>query len=314
MMYVNEDSGRINPFNDVYDSDAVRKIPTIIPSFPAYVDIEPTNHCNLKCRMCPRYPTKRKQGFMDYNLFKKVVKECKKNYCPIRLIGWGEPFLHPQIQKFIKYVKQSSPQRLHITTNGLAFKKYDMEMMVGFDVDSLIFSFQGVNEFGYNFMRNTNQFNTLVSTINDFLAIRGSNEKPYVQITTTTTNESAKQISEFVGYWIDKVDAVSVGKTNFDILPKKIPANELLKPRKPFKHVPCTEVYHQIQIDWDGKVSPCCGDYDNFLTIGDANKQRIKEIWNDSLKLRYIRNQLKNNGHNKLDLCRNCYPTYEGVD
>jgi len=251
-------------------------------------------------------------GYMDLELFKKVTRECKKHHCPLRLIGWGEPFLHPQIQKFIKYTKQSLPQLLHITTNGLAFKKYDMSCMVGYGVDSLIFSFQGVNGFGYNFMRNTNQYQTLVENIKEFLAIRGESEKPYVQITTTTTNEDKKQIKEFVDYWIDKVDAVSVGRTNFDILPKKIPQNTLLKPKREVSHVPCTEVYHQIQVDWDGKVSPCCGDYDNYLTIGDANHQKIREIWNKSPQLAYIRKQLKNNGHESFTLCQRCFPAYPG--
>jgi radical SAM protein with 4Fe4S-binding SPASM domain len=314
MIYYNPKSTRVNPFQQVYDSPDVRQIPNPIPHFPAFVDIEPTNLCNLNCRMCPRSPVQRKQGFMDINLFKKVVRECKKVHCPVRLIGWGEPFLHPQIQKLIKYVKQSSPQLLHITTNGLAFKKYDMECMLGYDVDSIIFSFQGVNEFGYNFMRNTHQFNKLVSTINDFLTLRGSSEKPFVQITTTTTNESAKQINEFLGYWISKVDAISVGKTNFDILPKYIPQNELLKPRKPLKHVPCTEVYHQIQVDWDGKVSPCCGDFDNYLTIGDVNNEKIRKIWNKSEKLQYIREQLKTNGNEAFTLCQRCFPSYKDID
>jgi radical SAM protein with 4Fe4S-binding SPASM domain len=146
------------------------------------------------------------------------------------------------------------------------------------------------------------------------LTLRGSSEKPFVQITTTTTNESAKQINEFIEYWISKVDAISVGKTNFDILPKYIPQNELLKPRKPLKHVPCTEVYHQIQVDWDGKVSPCCGDFDNYLTIGDVNNEKIRKIWNKSEKLQYIREQLKTNGNEAFTLCQRCFPSYADID
>jgi len=257
---------------------------------------------------------------MEYDVFKKVVRECKSNKTPIRLIGWGEPFVHPQIQDFIEYTKQRNNQLLHITTNGLAFEEYDMSCMVGYGVDSLIFSFQGANEFGYNFMRNTNQYQKLVANIKEFLALRGDNEKPFVQVTTTVFKETPKQIKEFVDYWVDKVDAVSVGRTNFRILPKITPEMSLFmnfaspKKTKKLEHVPCTEVYHQIQVDWDGKVSPCCGDYNNFLTIGNVKNQTIRDMWNKSKRLTFIRQTLKHSGHDALKPCNNCYPTLEGVD
>ena len=43
--------------------------------FPQYVILEPTNYCNLKCIMCPHDVMPRAKGFMDFELFKRIVDE-----------------------------------------------------------------------------------------------------------------------------------------------------------------------------------------------------------------------------------------------
>ena len=85
--------------------------------FPFVVDIELTNFCNLKCIMCNQVYMKREKGFMEEELFKKIVDECIENKAGIRLIGLGEPFLHKKIIDFVKYVKNKKGN-LNITNNG----------------------------------------------------------------------------------------------------------------------------------------------------------------------------------------------------
>ena len=50
--------------------------------FPLSLTIEPTNACNLKCKICPNQspacPDNWKKGFMDFALFKNIMDECAK--------------------------------------------------------------------------------------------------------------------------------------------------------------------------------------------------------------------------------------------
>ena len=301
MLHYNKHSKRTNSFQPVYDK--VNKQPKKVLTFPAFVDIELTNHCNLNCKMCPRFLAERKQGFMFYDIFVKVVQECKKFNTPIRLIGWGEPLLHPNIIDAIKYVKQNQVP-LHITTNGLLLKDRIIRTLIDSKVDSIIISFQGTNAKQYREMRRVDRYNTIKNNIQYLVRARGEKEKPFVQVTTTTTNETEKEKKQFIKEWLPLVDAVSVGKTNM----------AFFESTKTKQYVPCTEVNHQIQVDWDGNISPCCGDYDNFLTIGNVKEKSINSIWNYSKKLKCIRELLKNKNHRMFTLCRNCYPTYENID
>ncbi|MFH1366144.1 MAG: SPASM domain-containing protein, partial [Patescibacteria group bacterium] len=77
------------------------------------------------------------------------------------------------------------------------------------------------------------------------------------------------------------------------------------------RYVPCTEVYQKLSVDWDGKITACCADYDNYLTLGDIKIDSLYDIWNKSEKLKAIRNLLDQGGHKCLSLCSKCFHFYD---
>jgi len=71
----------------------------------------------------------------------------------------------------------------------------------------------------------------------------------------------------------------------------------------------CNEVYDKLSINWDGTVSACCGDYDNYMLVGNLNKSSIQDIWQNSMELKQFRDMLNEFRHSELPLCKNCYDT-----
>ncbi|NPV27613.1 MAG: hypothetical protein HPY81_09305 [Firmicutes bacterium] len=187
-------------------------------------------------------------------------------------------------------------------------------------MDSIIFSFQGATKEQYEIMRNNSKYNVLVDNILKLIDTRGKLKKPYVHISTTLTDETEEEVKNFVDYWVGIVDSVGIGKTNlsrlnFHLIKSLDVAKRLfeLKEKETIRKIyrECTEVYQKLSVDWDGKVSCCCSDYDNFLTVGDANEQTLYEIWNNSPDLRLYRELLDKYKHRSLALCCTCYHTYE---
>lgn len=321
MMFKNPKSKRENPFRKIYDSKEFRTVlqhKDTLRNFPFLVDVELTNHCNLKCIFCMQQAMTRPKGFMSEGIFKKVVDECSEFNTPIRLIRVGEPSLHPKIIDFCKYAK-SKGLLLHITTNGF-IKETDMNSLIELGLDSLIFSFQGATKEQYEIMRNNHRYDELKANVLKMVELRGNKEKPFIHISCTMTDESKEEIDIFVNYWGHIVDFVGIGKTNLSNLSasqiksfETIGKLELLKKQETIKkeYRPCTEVYQKLSVDWDGKVTCCCGDFDNFLTVGDLNKSILYDIWNNSRELKIFREMLNNNMHKSLTLCSTCYPTYE---
>jgi len=300
---------RKNPFQEIYSRETFKKFATY--RFPEIVDVELTNNCNLNCKMCARQNMTRLKGFMSKETFESLAFECIQNNAGVRLIGWGEPFLHPQIVEFCGYVKsqtiidplslkeKSSP--VHITTNGQLIKVSQMEELVKIGLDSIIFSMQGATKEGYETMRVGSNYDKLKENILKLKEIRGDNEKPFIQISSTMTFETKDEISEFVDYWGKIVDEVVVGKTQ----PLEYPKDEYIY------YKPCLEVFHKLTVKWDGQVSCCCADSNNMLVVGAIGQNTLFNIWNNNQVLDSIRKLLLNNKQRSLSLCKNCTHAYE---
>lgn len=294
---------RQNPFNDIYISH-VYKSPYDDPIFPLIIDIELTNHCNLNCKMCSRRIMKRDKGYMDKRLLLKIIKEATDFETGIRFIRWGEPILHPKFLEYCKIVKKNDLP-LHITTNGLLLTDKIIKKLVSLKVDSIIISMQGSTKEEYEYMRENNEWDLLVNNVDKLINARDSKEKPYIAVTSTMTKRDKRDdIEKFKEFWGNKVDSVSVGITNMSRLEDTEEVRE---------YTLCKEPLRKIGIDWDGKVTACCGDFDNLLTIGDANVRSIYEIWHYNDILDSIRVLLGYRCNKFLTLCNKCYPAYENL-
>lgn len=312
---------RQNSFVSIYNSEKfIQSGKNLRPtSFPFLVDVELTNHCNLSCIFCGQQAMKRPKGYMNENVFKRIIDECAQYDAGIRFIRYGEPFLHKNIIEYCRYVK-SKGLLLHITNNGIIITEEHMKSIVDIGVDSIIFSFQGLTKDEYEGLRNNKQYDLLVENIIKLVKIRGEKEKPYIHISTTITDETDEQVNEFKKHWENIVDSVGIGKTNlsylsehqiksFEVLNKL----ELIKKRETIKKVyrPCSEIYQKLSVDWDGNITCCCSDFDNFMTLANINDTTLYEIWNNSKKLKLIREMLDKNMHYTFALCRGCYAVYD---
>ena len=325
MDFINPDSKRKNAFRDVYDHDryvnavAFKDNP---PPFPLLVDVELTNHCNLRCFFCGQVAMTRKRGYISEAHFKKVIDECAEHGAAVRLIRWGEPFLHERIVEFCRYIKNKG-NLVHVTTNGIPIEEDQMNHMVDMELDSIKFSFQGATKAQYQEMRNSEEYDKLHDNILKFIKIRGDGKKPYFHISSTMTNETEEEIEKFVKYWSHIVDSVGVGMTNLSAFsPERIKSAKLrrqfenLKRRETLKkeYRPCGEVYRKLSVDWDGKISACCSDFDNELTVGHIEKSSMEEVWENSMILRSIRTLLDHGQHRALKRCSTCYQYYEEIN
>lgn len=268
--------------------------------FPWVVDVEATNVCNLKCQMCSRQIMQRPQGYMSEKTFKKILKDIGSRYCGIRFIRWGEPFLNNNIVKFVKLAKEKG-YPVHITNNGQIIKREQMEELVTMGLDSVIFSMQGATKEAYEKMRVNASYDKLEASVTTLNEIRGDNEKPFIQITSTMTNDSGDDIKSFKDKWSKLADNVVIGKTHFSRLKKEVPV-----------YRECLEVLKKLSVNWNGDVTACCGDFDNMLVLGNIHKESLEEIWKGE-KINAIRTMLANGMHKSLTLCSTCNHAYSEI-
>ncbi len=317
---------RINPFSPIYSicnsGTSLEKLKTY-PEFPRYLDVELTNHCNFHCLMCPtgNLSQKRKKGYMERWVFNKLLEEVIKHKTPIRFIRWGEPTLHKNFIEFIQLLKKNGII-CHINTNGKLLNENIIEKLMNLGLDSIKFSFQGVDRRSYAEMRNIDYFNELLNKIQLLYKNRGARIAPFIHVSTTVTYESAESIQKFKESINDFCDLVTVGRTVMErvdinnihlgeteksLLKSLINEESVIK-----RHLTCCpEVFDKLSINWDGTVSACCSDYDNQMIVGDLKNERLINIW-QSDKLNYYRDLIANSQYDCLELCRTCYD-YQGL-
>ena len=82
------------------------------------IHIEPTNHCNLGCIMCPQpREMQRVKGMMNFDLYKSIIDELKDTPAEfVYLHQFGESLLH-KITDMVDYASENGLQ-VGMSTNG----------------------------------------------------------------------------------------------------------------------------------------------------------------------------------------------------
>ena len=116
---------------------------------PPVVMIEPTNICNLKCPLCPsgNGTLKRTKGYMNFNVFKKIIDEIQATAFMVVLWNQGEPYLNKDFSKMVKYASDRGLFTLVSTNGNIAF---NAEEVVNSGLDSMIISLDGTTQETYN--------------------------------------------------------------------------------------------------------------------------------------------------------------------
>lgn len=311
---------RGNPFLPVYaqgNSRSSREKYDTLPDFPQYIDIELTNLCNFRCLMCPTGTRSltRDSGMMDPALFYSILDQVKERQTPLRFIRWGEPTLHPKLLEFLAAAKRHGII-CHMNTNGSKMDDAMLQALVDLPLDSIKFSFQGVDQKSYREMRNTDFFDDLLKVARRLYDLRGTREFPYIQVSTTITYESRAQVKAFLDYVAPFTDRATVGMTMLSHIDmdkvflgeeeKKMLEYLRSQERIVRKHPECPEVFEKLSINWDGTVTACCSDSDNKMLIGDLKRQSLAEIWKSDVLNQY-RDLLVDMRHDEIEFCSGCW-------
>ena len=260
----------------------VKKITSLI--------IEPTNKCNLRCTFC--FVTDgmtRDGGFMDFNIFKKIINDCTdlEHLC---MHNWGEPLLHKDIFRMIEYAKNKGVNYVVMNTNGTLLTDKMINRIVNSKLDIIRFSIDGSAE-TFKRVRGV-ELENIEKNIKKLKIIK-EKKRPELKmgVVFTVEEDTEGDAEEYINHWEKIVDHVR-------LQPKLITS-----PRTEVCPEPFGKDYGKLVVLWDGRVIPCCVDYNANLMIGNIQNDTIPNLWK-SEKLNILREQ-----HLKgefPDTCANC--------
>ena len=281
-----------------------RKI--ICKGYPEVFNIELTNSCPMSCVMCPRRFMKRKVGFMKFELFKKMIDQLNGYTYAIWLHHFGESLLHPKLKQMIGYAKLKKIKS-QLSINPVLLTKTNIKKIK--DLDYLHISLDGTNEETYKKLRGKNaDYEQAVSYIKNFLKLK---KRPYTTVAIIKLKETEKELEDFKKQWKDSgINNIEIKEfTTWDGSKKEITSlasdQQFSEAHKKNLQYPCLRPWHRFTVLWDGKVVPCCYDYDAKYVIGSVNEESIKEIWNNK-KMQELRRTLTDADFTANKLCASC--------
>jgi radical SAM protein with 4Fe4S-binding SPASM domain len=177
-------SNAIGEYLEGHDLDVFTSLYTVIVNI--------SEVCNRKCSFCPRgngYTTPAcLPGFMDMSVVDKLVEQLKDNFQgTFSLSGFGEPTLHPRLQKLINKLKECPDAKVLLTTNG------DFpDRLVDLDVDKIevsLYEPESEEKFNDLEIRSPFKLKRQYKENNTFLNNRAGNvTKPNAQIISLCCN------------------------------------------------------------------------------------------------------------------------------
>ena len=142
---------------------------------PKLITIDPTNHCNLKCPLCPTGlgDTSVEYGLLQLDKFKEVVDVFSKWAQTVQLFSWGEPVLNKSFPEMIRYASQS-PHKIRSTTsvNLNATNDEQIKGLLTSNLDALHVSIDGVTQEVYEKYRVGGNLETVFNNFKKLLAAK----------------------------------------------------------------------------------------------------------------------------------------------
>ena len=282
-----------------------------VPQFPMHVDIDTTMRCNLACPMCART---KYLGQGDFDLVEDLSFE---DYCMLvdqiaeggtfamKPGNLGEPLIHKDIIKQVKYAKDKGIEDLLINSNGTLLSEDKSAEVMEAGLDKMLVSFDSPYADEYEKIRVGANFSKTYENVKRFVEIRNK-FFPHVFVRVSMvlfdwSPKSKQKIKDMVELFSPYVDAL--GMTDYvDFL------DDTVKPKA--NGFFCGQLCQRLILLIDGKVVMCCTDDKGDYVVGDWRKESVKDIW-EGKKLGHARQLHEKGEYYKIDMCKRCIKPYQ---
>ena len=259
-----------------------------VRGLPYRYKLDPTNHCHLKCPLCPTglQISTRKTGRMDDELFRSIVDQIASHTLILDLFGWGEPLLHPRLNSLIRLAADRNIFTRLSTSLSLP-EWLGAKQLVASGLDAVIVAVDGANQSSYERYRRNGRLDNVATNLRRLVEARYASGKSTPHITVRMLihrfNEheldEVKRLARQWGADAFTVETIVINSDDADQAATWLPTNTHFNSDQQNRGS-CDDLWESMVINWDGGVSPCCWIYDPVHDLGSLKTSPLPELWN----------------------------------
>jgi len=274
---------------------------TVVNTFPDRMYLESTNVCNLDCIMCPTgvKVLNRPKGFMDFDLFKRIMDEMGPHVSATTLHIWGEPLLHPRLIDMIEYATPFGLS-VEISTNATILDEETANRLLDSRLSVIYLCLDGHKKETYEAVRRKATYEVTVRNIERFIELKEARgqRSPATFIQIVDMKMTHEEIEDFKRKWTRPgIDMINIKA--FDSWGNQLKdVNKLAgkRVRLPKERWQCPMLWYHAHIYWDGTLVCCDRDFQAAHPLGNV-KDGVMKAWNgpamQDLRRRHMEKDLK---------------------
>lgn len=309
-------------------------LPSTVINYPVWAQIEITNACNLKCKMCAhsthRWQSEIPARIMKLNEFKNIIDQLP--YIQFALLnGVGEPLLNPHLIDMIKYANSKGIKTGFFTNVTKMTPEISRELINAEGLININASMDAGRPETFESIRIGARFSQICSNLQRFMEIKKKmgKETPHLAVWMVTTPAVVEEIPLLIQV-MEKIGVTHLNVKNIlesdETEGSRLPSEDvkLVESYKEnaarhnvvlsYSKMPegncnrpetrtCVDPWRIVYINTEGWINPCCYSFgDKSTYFGNVLQDSLKNIWNfDTYK--NFRNELKNG---LPDVCIKC--------
>lgn len=267
------------------------------------LNINITGRCNEKCVYCQfsQCGEHKKGKDIDEKLFYRVTEEAfNLGITDVGLYTSGEPFLNPNIYKYIGWCKKLGFPYVYVSTNGILCTPENIKKAAGAGLDSLKFSIAGGTRDSFLKHHGVDAFERVKENIIQAWNYReksGLDFKLYMFVIVTQFNKQEREnIANMFGGFVDEILFSDCIDSTIPMVGMKeyiLPSTQTHYLGGGGKRIPCPQVFNRIVVDEAGWLCSCCGglrkEYARIVNLENTSlKEAIRSSCMTQLRQRHL--------------------------
>lgn len=265
--------------------------------YPSLIHVEVTNRCNLNCKMCGRTLMSLKgKSDLSFDLYVKIIDQASRMGTEMIILhSWGEPLLHPDIDKMIFYASQRGLPTW-LSTNATLLDDCIGLKLIQAGLGGIVFSVDGATAKTYEEIRRGASFEKVSRNIENFLKLKKDmRSRIMCTVQMIEMQENRHEMDDFKAKW---------AQHDVNVLVKPLVDWSDDATQKRSTSFICDKLWYWMKIQSDGKVYPCGHDFDKRHYLGDIYRESLSDIWRGERYIAFRKNMI--NGWQAIDICRQC--------